>query len=81
MSRPLASNGDSLTDSAWGIYDAGAFHVNNTAKWHLVSSFPTGTSVRGKCGVMASTTDCDHTRRATWANGYDGAPCKTCEGK
>jgi hypothetical protein len=79
MSRPKAANGDTLTSNAWGIYDAGAFYINDADKWHLVASFPTGVSVRGKCGVMASTVDYEHSRRASWANGYDGVPCKTCE--
>jgi len=80
MSRPRANNNDWLTDNAWGIYDAGAFHINDADKWHLVSSFPTGLSVRGKCGVVASTTDyADETRRrATWAGGYIGTLCPSC---
>lgn len=77
--RPRANNNDWLTDNAWGIYDAGAFHVNDSPKWHLVASFPTGVSVRGKCGVMASTLDYDHPRLATWASGYSGQQCQTCK--
>lgn len=77
--RPKATNGDYLTNNAWGIYDAQAFHVNESLKWHLVASFPTGVSVRGKCGVMASTLDYDHTRRASWASGYIGTECQTCK--
>lgn len=79
MSRPRANNNDWLTDNAWGIYDANAFYINDSDKWHLVSSFPTGVSVRGKCGVMASTTDYDHSRRASWASGYIGTLCPTCK--
>jgi hypothetical protein len=81
MSRPKAANGDALSDGGWSIYDAEAFHVNASAKWHRVASFPTGVTVRGKCGVMAHTveTDTRSTRCATWANGFDGTECPTCK--
>lgn len=80
MTRPIASNGNTLTDVGWAIYDAGLFHINDAEKWHLVSSFPTGVSVRGKCGVMASTSEYDGlTRRASWASGYIGQQCQTCK--
>jgi len=79
MSRPKATNGDTLTDEGWNISDAEAFHINDAEKWHLLASFPTGVSVRGKCGVMASTLPYDHLpRRATWAGGYSGTLCPTC---
>jgi len=80
MTTYRAANGEPLSYWAEGIHDAEAFHINDAAKWHLVASFPTGVTVRGKCGVMASTLNYDHiSRRATWANGYNGTLCTTCK--
>lgn len=78
MSRPLAANGLTLADNAWGIYDAGMFYVGKSETFHKINTFPTSNSVTGKCGVWAMTDDA-HTRQATWASGYNGTECTTCK--